>query len=77
MADDSEDCGDVFVHRLDDRCPVGFPLFDGAVVLFKLYAKGDRDAGDVFEVVQVGAGEALEVRFQQSDVGDHGAGITR
>ena len=46
-------------------------MFDGAVVIFKLRAKGDWDAGDIFEVVQVGGGGAFEVRFQQSDVGDH------
>ena len=51
VADDAEDFGDVVGHRRDDLCPVSLPVFDGAVVLFKLRAKGDRDAGDIFEVV--------------------------
>ena len=64
FADDSEDFSDVAGHRRDDLCPVSFPVFDGAVVLFKLRAKGDRDTGDIFEVVQVGGGGLFEVRFQ-------------
>ena len=53
LADDAEDFGDVFGHRLrrDDLGPVSFPLCNGVVVLFKLGAKEDRDALDVFEVV--------------------------
>ena len=77
LADDSENFGDVVGHRRDDLGPVSFPVFNGAVMLFKLRAKGDRDALDVFEVIQVGRGGSWEVRFEESDVGDHGVGITR
>ena len=51
LADDAENFSDVSGHRRDDLGPVSFPLCNGAVILLKLYAKEDRDALDVFEVV--------------------------